>query len=345
MSEIHQQLALFGADVLRKRAEAIPDMRRRVRELQLLDAVTTAMGDLVEDDLAFSHSGLCQTSLPHSKPASNDDIWQRSSGRFHLMISPGVIRSAEGKAQRVGVPYGTRARLIMIFLQSEGIKSRTVSLGPSMSAWIRSLGLPVTGGPRGTIRSIREQALRIARCEFTLQWTSITAAGNNETIIKDQRLISGLSLWQSPKNEVEEDWSGTVELSQDFHEHLRNHAVPLVKDAIAYLKDNSLALDLYTLLAYRLQRLERPMLLRWPMLAAQVGAGGKRTSHLAQRVKNDPARRAGRLSRCLGRGHALRPATSSLKATRIPLARQRLPPYPTDERHVIVCRLTTLKAR
>src|SRR3712207_7587267 len=54
------------------------------------------------------------------------------------------------------------------------------SLGPSMSAWIRSLGLPVTGGPRGTIQAIREQSLRIARCEFTLQWTARSENGGDE---------------------------------------------------------------------------------------------------------------------------------------------------------------------
>jgi hypothetical protein len=61
------------------------------------------MGELTEDDLSFVHSGLCQTALPHQRLASNDEIWQRSSGRFHLMISPGVIRNKEGKAVRVGV--------------------------------------------------------------------------------------------------------------------------------------------------------------------------------------------------------------------------------------------------
>jgi hypothetical protein len=172
MAEIHRQLMLFGADALRRTASAIPEPRERRRELGLIDAASAAMSELAEDDLAFSHSGLCQTCLPHARPASNDLIWQRSSGRFHLMVSPGVVRGADGRAARVGVPYGTRARLIMIFLQTEGVKGRTVSLGPSMSAWIRSLGLPVTGGPRGTIQAIREQSLRIARCEFTLQWTA-----------------------------------------------------------------------------------------------------------------------------------------------------------------------------
>ncbi|WP_380070564.1 replication protein RepA [Dankookia sp. GCM10030260] len=276
---------LFGADELRRAAAAIADPNERRRELDRIEAASAALSEPAEDDLAFSHSGLCQTCLPHARPATNDLIWQRNSGRFHLMVSPGVVRGPDGRATRVGVPYGTRARLIMIFLQTEGVRSRIVSLGPSMSAWIRSLGLPVTGGPRGTIQAIREQSLRIARCEFTLQWTARTAAGVDETIIRDQRLVSGLSLWHGQEEGDGARWQATVELTREFHDHLRDHAVPLMRDAIAHLKDNSLGLDLYTLLAYRLQRLEQPLLLRWQALAAQVGSDTGRTSHLAQRVK------------------------------------------------------------
>jgi hypothetical protein len=119
-----------------------------------------------------------------------------------------------------------------------------------------------------------------------MQWTAVTQDAGSQTIIKDQRLVSGMSLWASPEEGDDEKWSATVELAPDFHAHLREHAVPLAKDAIAFLKDNSLALDLYTLLAYRLQRLDRPMLMRWSMLAQQTGSDVIRTSHLAQRVKS-----------------------------------------------------------
>jgi hypothetical protein len=39
-------------------------------------------------------------------------------------------------------------------------------------------------------------------------------------------------------------------------------------------------------MAYRLPRLQRPLLLRWQALAGQVGSDVTRTSHLAQRVKS-----------------------------------------------------------
>lgn len=276
-----EQLTLFGADQLRRHAMANPDPALRRRELARIDTAQAVMSELSEEDLAFSHSGLCQTCLPHARPISDDQVWQRRSGRFHLVISPGIVINGEGRAVRVGVPYGTRARLIMIFLQTEGVKSRIVNLGRSMSAWIRSLGLPVTGGPRGTIGAIREQSLRIARCEFTLQWSgparrdgesSRDADKGTETIIKDQRLVSGLSLWQAADEKGEGGWSATVELTREFHEHLKQHAVPLHREAIAYLKQNALGLDLYTLFAYRLQRLKEPVLLRWSALHGQLGS-------------------------------------------------------------------------
>lgn len=286
MGEIHEQLVLWGREAVIRNAQAIENPAERRREIRMIESAAAVMGELGEDDLSFVHSGLCQTALPHARLASNDAIWQRRSGRFHLMVSPGVIRNEEGQAVRVGVPYGTRARLIMIFLQSEGVKSRTVHLGSSMAAWVRSLGLAVSGGPRGTIQSIREQALRIARCEFTMQWDAANALNGSQTIIKDQRLVSGMSLWAAPEDGNDEKWCATVELALDFHAHLREHAVPLAKDAIAFLKDNSLGLDLYTLLAYRLQRLDRPILMRWSMLAQQTGSDVARSSHLSQRVKS-----------------------------------------------------------
>lgn len=179
---------------------------------EMLSALPTA------EDFAFLHSGLAQTCLPHSRPADDTGVWRRQSGRFSLLVQPGVID--DGKvARHVGVPYGSRARLIMLHLQSEGLKSRTVSLGPSLSAFLRSLGLPVSGGPRGSIVAIREQSLRIARCTMTMQWTDKNEAGDERTLIADTRIVDGMELWRSASGE---EWCGTVELSERFHDHFAN---------------------------------------------------------------------------------------------------------------------------
>jgi len=82
-----------------------------------------------------------------------------------------------------------------------------------------------------------------------------------------------------------QQWAETVELSERFHAHLKEHAVPLDKRGIAHLSANSLGLDLYALLAYRLPKLERELHLRWVALQSQIGSAERTTNTLAQRIR------------------------------------------------------------
>ena len=292
MPKLSEQLEIFGVtEVLRRiEMEPVPATERR-RLMRRVEVTHDMMSELpTAEDLSFLHSGLCQTCLPHSRPADDRHVWRRTAGRFSLIVTPGVVEdwssarsSSAGEGVRyVGVPYGSRARLIMIHLQTEGVKSRTVSLGRSLSAFLRSLGLPVSGGPRGSINAIREQSLRIARCGITMQWSNVETDGSHRTVISDTRIVDGLELWHSARGD---EWSGTVELSERFHAHLKEHAVPLDKRGIAHLSGNSLGLDLYALLAYRLPRLSRDLHLRWSALQSQIGSNEKADFSLAQRIR------------------------------------------------------------
>ena len=280
---IADQLELLGLERAKRVAMvegATKAQRNRIaRRVEMTHEMLSALP--TAEDFAFLHSGLAQTCLPHSRPADDTGVWRRQSGRFSLLVQPGVID--DGKvARHVGVPYGSRARLIMLHLQSEGLKSRTVSLGPSLSAFLRSLGLPVSGGPRGSIVAIREQSLRIARCTMTMQWTDKNEAGDERTLIADTRIVDGMELWRSASGE---EWCGTVELSERFHDQLRQHAVPLDRRGIAHLAGNSLGLDLYALLAYRLPKLQREVHLRWNALQAQIGANEREAFNLAHQIR------------------------------------------------------------
>lgn len=284
--DIAKQLEILGLEETKRQVSAFTSSpREREKLLRRVDATHEIMSELPEaDDLSFLHSGLCQTCLPHSKPTHNHTVWRRTSGRFTLAITPGTISrvGAEGQDGYVGVPYGTKARLILIHLQTEGQKSREVNLGPSLSAFMRSLGLSVTGGKNGSIASTKEQVLRIARCNFSLQWSDINVGGTR-THISDHRIVDGLELWEAGMGDYA--WNGSVQLSERFHEDLRKHSVPLDKGAIAELKGNSLALDLYTLFAYRLPQLRDSLHLRWRTLQSQVGSEETDMFGLSRRVR------------------------------------------------------------
>jgi hypothetical protein len=162
---VRHQLELLGLEESLRRAEAsgatLTQRGKLRRRVELAHELCSALPG--PEDLAYLHSGLCQTHLPRSRPMRNRDVWVRQSGRFRLVIQPGLVVDGkfpgggrcllddESEGMYVGVPYGSRARLILIWLQTEGMKSRFVSMDKSMSAWIRSLGLAVTGGKTGTI--------------------------------------------------------------------------------------------------------------------------------------------------------------------------------------------------
>ena len=285
--EIVKQLEIFGLEETCRRVagqgSSSRERDRRVRKVTTTHEIMSALPEA--EDLSFLHSGLCQTSLPHSRPTANHSVWRRTSGRFTLSIAPGTMSragAAPGDDGYVGVPYGPKARLILIHLQTEGQKGRVVNLGPSLSAFMRSLGLAVTGGERGTIAATKEQVLRIARCNFSLQWSDTDATGTR-TMVSDHKIVDGLELWEAGVGDSA--WNGAVELSERFYEDLRQHSVPLDKRAISQLSGNSLGLDLYTLFAYRLPQLRESLHLRWSTLQSQVGSEETAMKELARRVR------------------------------------------------------------
>ena len=187
----------------------------------------------------------------------------------------------------LGVPWGAKARLILIYLQSEGLKGRVVQMGPSLSAWVRSMGLPATSGPRGSLRMIRDQTLRIARCQFTFQWEGRTdGQGNRRRSLVDVKIANRLDEWLHHGGGDGGDI--VVELTADFYDHLKEHAVPLDRRAIAMLAENCLGLDLYALFAHRLHRISpgRPLTLSWRALQAQLGTSESMTNSLAKRIRD-----------------------------------------------------------
>ena len=90
-------------------------------------------------------SGWAQAALPH-KRLEDDAAWQVTTDRVTLIVEPGRRPSPAGPVY-VGVPYGSRARLIMLYLQSEALRtnSREVSLGSSLREWLRRMGIAPGG--------------------------------------------------------------------------------------------------------------------------------------------------------------------------------------------------------
>ena len=260
MAEIHRLLEEHG-----KQAVLQLDIDRRIVE------AAAGYMSTEESEVGFLYSGWAQSALPHKKLA-DDANWQVHTDHVSLVVQPGVRPSLTGDAIPVGVPYGSRARLIILYLQSEALKthSREVELGKTLHAWLRRLEIPIGGK---SMAAVRDQAERISRCRMSFQVKQGTRTGLvNQSILDTAMFIEDDSTQGSLFIEK-------AKLSEMFFEQLKKHPVPIEENAIAMISNNSMAIDVYCWLAYRLHSLSVPKLVTWKALHAQFGRGLARLDH------------------------------------------------------------------
>lgn len=248
-------------------------------ERREIEAATAYMSD--EDNaVGFLYSGWCQAALPHRR-LPDAEGWQIQSERVTLVVEPGMRPTATGKPAPVGVPYGSRARLILIYLQSEAIrtKSREIELGGSLRAWLYRLGIPQGGK---SIAAVREQAERLSLCRLTFRVQSGNSMGLVNQSIVDTALFLDNQDDRQPSLFLEK-----AKLSEGFYAQLQKHPVPLEESAIRAVSNNSQALDIYAWLAYRLHSLSAPRSITWRALRPQFGASFGRLDNFRARFNEN----------------------------------------------------------
>jgi hypothetical protein len=265
MGKVHKLLEEHG-----KQGTLALDLDRRV-----IEAAADYMAD-EEGGVGFIYSGFAQAALPHRKLA-NDATWQVETEHVLLMVEPGKRPIRGGNPEFIGVPYGSRARLILLYLMTRAIEtsSREVELGRSMRGWLDRMGIP-QGGPSGKV--VRDQAERLSRCRLSFQ----VSQGGKTGLINQNIVDSALFL-----DEDEPPATGRgvahvldkVRLGESFFEQLKKHPIPLEEAAIRALQGHSMALDVYCWLAYRLHVLPGPKEISWSALKGQFGAGIRRLDH------------------------------------------------------------------
>jgi len=212
---------------------------------------------------------MCQVALPHRRIPDNK-TWEIKSDHASLLVQPGQLSRDIGEPVHVGVPYGSRARLILLYMQSEAIRSQTreIELGRSMRQWMSKMGVSPGGN---SIAGIRDQCRRITMCQISFQCRS-SAGGSRELGIKNNHIVETALFVDDDDERQGSLFVQRVFLSVPFFEELRKHAVPLEEAAIRAINNNSMALDLYAWLSFRLHVLKGPMPVSWSSLKIQFGS-------------------------------------------------------------------------
>jgi len=241
---------------------------------RVVDTALEILGDPDPGELAFLHSVLAQTFLPYRDPKTRDYV--RESGRSTMVLTAGhLLDPLTHKPVLQGIPYGTRPRLLLVHLCTQAMrrKSPVIPIGDSMSAFMRDLGLKVTGGKHGTIGRFQNQLHRLAAARVQLMFD----AGDFGSTLNPDPLIRRFDVWFPTDARQRVLWPSEVHLSRGFYESLRNHAQPLDPRAIRALQHSARALDSYVWLANRLPRVKRAKgdRVSWAALQGQFGADMK----------------------------------------------------------------------
>lgn len=271
-----------AAEQKKAKLAALPrDKRRRaiVREVFENSSPTPA-------DIRHIHSVLAVCGLPYSSLGADVRRFERRQGNMSLVVSAGELMTPNGVWQPQPLPYGPKARLILMHLCSEAVrqKSATIEIADTFTAFVRELGFDDAGGPRGALTAFKKQLNALAGCSITLgTWNGTTAK------MKKFSPIDEFQVWLSDNPNQRSLWPSTLTFSPTMYESLQRHALPVNVRAVRALAGSARKLDLYFWLGYRLHNIERPLHISWQALGEQFGEGFSRERDFHRKLAEELA--------------------------------------------------------
>lgn len=214
------------------------------------------------DDIGFLCSDFVRFTLPHRAIAEH--AFEREDGkRLLTYMAPPTV----------GLPYGKWPRLVLIYLTTQAVRtrSREIDLGVSMSRFMKSLGAQVTGGPTGSIRQFKQQLIRTAALTWNLSEMTDRRALVNNALLVDELEVNWIVICTDQKSGL----PSRVRLGERIFSQMLASAVPLDMRAVRAIQQSPLAMDLYAWLTFRARAAPSTHATRigWASLKKQFGGG------------------------------------------------------------------------
>ena len=217
-----------------------------------------------EPEIGFMVRLLALCALPRTNPG-NRTQYKRVNGPHTLGMVAGVNNR---------LPYGTLPRLLLAWVCTEAVQtqSRSLTLGASLSAFMRKLGLnDSAGGARGDRTRVQNQMDRLFHATVSVVYEDRQGKASMSSLVADRTEL----WWDTRRPQDPVLWDSTIRLGEEFFHEIVTHPVPLDMHILKAIKRSSLGLDLYLWLTYRLFTLQRPLRLSWRQLYRQFGATAK----------------------------------------------------------------------
>ena len=223
-----------------------------------------------------------QASLPHSDPGKVN-VWGRENGSFSLTVQPG-IDIVDGREVNFGIPYGTIPRLLMCWMCTEAVRTRTpkLFLGESLAEFMATVGIgSATGGRWGSITRLKQQLKRLFEARISYRWRGNDGSARKSIEITNEEVL----WWSEDKPDQSTLFRSYIVLGDAFFKDVITRPIPVKMEALRLLKQSPLALDLYTWLTYRVFGLSEPLAVGWATLENQLGSEYRSTDEFARRCK------------------------------------------------------------
>lgn len=236
-----------------------------------------------KQDVTYQHKVLAQTCLPYRNPGDDVTKWVRKGVHTALAIQAvGVFNPKKTELVNLGLPYGPKARLLMIYMNEQAVlqQSPVIDVEDNMTAFLTE----VHGKkPNGTqLKQYKNQMARLAACDF-----SISVFNEEYMVSEGGRIVRKFDLWFPKDGNQKVLWSSRIQLSEEYYESLKKYLVPLNRHAVGSLSNNAMALDIYAWLAQRLHWIpeREEQFVSWQNLKEQFGTGLKRMDHFKEKFR------------------------------------------------------------
>lgn len=213
--------------------------------------------------VGFISSAFVQSAFPYRKTEKNERIKKNGNSSLTIMAS-----------SEVGIPYGVIPRLLITWISTEAVKTKSpeLVLGKSLSEFMSKLDIVPTGGRWGSITRLRDQMKRLSASVITLINDDEKSFRMKHRTIVDSAYIC----WEPHIINQASLWESTLLLDDQFYADLIAHPVPVDLRAIKLLQSSPMRLDVYTWLTYRMSYVKKPVNIPWEALWLQFGEGYSR---------------------------------------------------------------------
>lgn len=210
--------------------------------------------------IGYMARSLVQATMPHTDPKAH--YFERNTGLLTLSMM---------SKPSVGLPYGSVPRILLAWICTEAVRTKdpVLNLGRSQAEFLEKLQMHKDG--RYTA-ALRNQAHRLFSSFISLSSETNSSIGLENIVIARKAFL----FWNPKRPDDRSLWESTLTLSTDFFNDVTETPVPIRIDYLHALRKSPLAMDIYTMLVYRiflLRAKNRPFVkIPWVSLMAQFGS-------------------------------------------------------------------------